>query len=147
MHNFGTCEKRTAAQWQNPIFPVSKHVFFFGSRHCAAVLQMQVLKLYTDLDLNLLYILILGTYSKFAWKNNFLAFTELLTNRFVSTTKNSMKCVVNWILLRICDRSRNTQPHIKVAWLTGRWLTDRQWLEGWHSSVFLKKNSCNQTWS
>jgi len=25
-------------------------------------------------------------------------FTELLTNRFVSTTKISMKCVVNWII-------------------------------------------------
>jgi len=37
--------------------------------------------------------------------------TELLTNRFVSTTKNSMKCVVNWIPLRTRVRSRNTQPH------------------------------------
>jgi len=24
-----------------------------------------------------------------------------------------MKCVVNWIPLRICVRSRNTQPHLK----------------------------------
>jgi len=40
---------------------------------CAAVLQTQVPKLCTDLDLGLLYILILGTYSKFAWENNFLA--------------------------------------------------------------------------
>jgi len=92
--------------------------FFFGSRHCVAVLQTQVPKLYTDLDLSLLYILILGTYRKFAQKNNFLAlgvcfpqpwssaarrscvkitFTVLPPNRFVSTTKNSMKCVVNWI--------------------------------------------------
>ena len=28
MHNFGTCAWRTEAQWQNPIFPASKHVFF-----------------------------------------------------------------------------------------------------------------------
>ena len=28
VHNFGTCVWRTAAQWQNPIFPASKHVFF-----------------------------------------------------------------------------------------------------------------------
>jgi len=45
--------------------------FFLGSRHCAAVLQTQVPKLCTDLDLSLFYILILGTYSKFARKNNF----------------------------------------------------------------------------
>jgi len=44
-----------------------------GSCHCAAVLQTQVPKLCTDLDLSLLYILISGTYSKFAQKNNFLA--------------------------------------------------------------------------
>jgi len=56
--------------------------FFYESRHCAAVLQTQVPKLCTDLDLgllctdldlSLLYILIFGTYSKFARKNNFLA--------------------------------------------------------------------------
>jgi len=44
-----------------------------GICHCAAVLQMQVPKLCTDLDLRLLYILILGTYSKFARKNIFLS--------------------------------------------------------------------------
>jgi len=43
------------------------------SSDCAAVLQTQVPKLCTALDLSLLYILILGTYSKFARKNNFLA--------------------------------------------------------------------------
>ena len=41
--------------------------------HCASVIQEQVPKLGTDLDLSLLYILILGTYSKFARKINFLA--------------------------------------------------------------------------
>jgi len=44
-----------------------------GFCHCAAVLQAQVLKLCTDLDLSLLYNLISGTYSKFARKINFLA--------------------------------------------------------------------------
>ena len=44
-----------------------------GFCHCAAVLQTQVLKLCTDLDLGPFYILILGTYSKFARENNFLA--------------------------------------------------------------------------
>jgi len=98
--------------------------------HCAAVLQTQVPKLCTDLDLSLLYILILGTYSKFARKNKFpiarrllsaallerwpqvcrvkITFTKLPTNRFVSTTKLSMKYVVNWIPLGIRVRSRNT---------------------------------------
>jgi len=73
VHNFGTCEKRTAAQWQNSIFLASKYVFFLGFCHCAAVLFSQVPKLCTDLDLDLLYILILETYSKFAREKKFLA--------------------------------------------------------------------------
>jgi len=47
--------------------------FFPGSRHCAAVLQTQVPKLCTDLDLSLFYFLIFRSYSKFARKNNYLA--------------------------------------------------------------------------
>jgi len=54
-------------------FFLRRKCFFFGSRHCASVLQMQVPKLCTDLDFSLLHILILGTYSKFTRKNNFLA--------------------------------------------------------------------------
>jgi len=42
-----------------------------------------------------------------------ITFTKLPTNCFVSTTKFSMKCVVNWIPLRIRVRSRNTQPYLK----------------------------------
>ena len=109
-----------------------------GFRRCASVLQTQVPKLCTALDLSLLYILILGTYSTFARKNNFLALgvycpaaplerrpqvcrvkitcTKLPTNRFVSTTKISMKYVVNWIPLRIRVRSRYTQPHLNVSY-------------------------------
>ena len=41
---------------------------FAGSHQCVAVLQTQVPKLCTDLDLSLLYILISGTYSNFARK-------------------------------------------------------------------------------
>jgi len=41
--------------------------------HSAAVLQTQVPKFYTELDLSPLYILISGTHSKFARKINFLA--------------------------------------------------------------------------
>jgi len=41
-----------------------------------------------------------------------IAVTLLLTNRFVSTTTNSTKCLVNCIPSRIRVRSRNTQPHL-----------------------------------
>jgi len=44
-----------------------------GFCHCAVVLQAQVPKLCTDLDLSLLYSLMLGTHSKFARKIKFLA--------------------------------------------------------------------------
>jgi len=121
-----------AKSWKKTCFDVGK----LGFCHCASVLQTQVPKLCTTLDLGLLYILIFGTYSKFARKNNFLAlgvcfphlcssrrwpqdyrvkitFRKLPANRFVSTTKRSMKYVVNWIPLRIRVRSRNTQPHLK----------------------------------
>ena len=47
--------------------------YFFGSRHYAAVLFSQVPNKCTDLDLSIFYILISGTYSKFARKNNLLA--------------------------------------------------------------------------
>jgi len=74
MHFLGTCEKRTAAKCEIPIFFCGQNTFFFRSRHCAAVLSFsQVPKKCTDLDLGLLYILILGTYSKFTRKINFLA--------------------------------------------------------------------------
>jgi len=42
-----------------------------------------------------------------------ITFKELRTNRFVCTTKKLMKCVVNWIPLRIRVHSRNTQPQLK----------------------------------
>ena len=44
-----------------------------GFCHCNLDLEAQEQKLCTDLDLSLLYIFILGTYSKFARKINFLA--------------------------------------------------------------------------
>ena len=46
-----------------------------------------------------------------------ITFTLLPTNCFVSTTTNSMKCIVNWIPLRIRVRLRNTQPHLK-KWIS-----------------------------
>ena len=54
-------------------FFLRRNTFFFGFCHCAAVQHTQVPKLGTDLDLSLLYILMLRTYRKFARENNFLA--------------------------------------------------------------------------
>ena len=46
-----------------------------------------------------------------------ITFTKLPTNHFVSTTKNSIKFVVNLIPLRIRVRSRNTQnPTLQALW-------------------------------
>ena len=49
------------------------NTFWIGSRHRAAAFFLQVAKLCTHLDRTLLYIFILGTYSKFAWENKMLA--------------------------------------------------------------------------
>ena len=65
VHNFRTCAWRTAAQWQNSMFPASKHVFSPEVTTALRFSKLQVPKLCTDLDLSLLYILILGTYTKF----------------------------------------------------------------------------------
>jgi len=72
VHNFGTCVWRTAAQWRLPeekVFGHNKNRIL-PLRWSFLVLQ---LKLCTDIDLILLYVLILGTYSKCARKNNFPA--------------------------------------------------------------------------
>ena len=109
--------------------------FFPPFWHCATVLFSQVPKKCTDLEFSLLYILTLGTYSKYTRKNNFLALSVCFLQpcssagrKFVRldhvyktanqsfrfhNKKNSMKCVVYWIPLRIRVRSRNTQSHLK----------------------------------
>ena len=136
--NFGICVWRTAAQWQNPRKKTCFDVGKIGFCHCAAVLKTQEPKRCTDLDFGLLYILVLETYSKFARKKKFPSARRLLSaallerwpqvcrvkitctklpttrNSFVSTTKTSIKWVVNWIPLRIRVRSRNTQPQFDV---------------------------------
>ena len=87
----------------------------------------------------LIPILVSGIYSKIACDNEMVAcrarcllpaampehcphvccvkimFGLLLTNSFVSTTMNSIKCLVNWIPQKIRVRSRNTQPYLKVV--------------------------------
>jgi len=104
--------------------------FFSGSRYCAAVLFAQLPLKCKDLDFVFLNILKMGTYSKCARECNFqnyfarrslpadvlepwpqvcriqITFTLPPTDRFVSATMNSMKCLVNWIPLRICVRGK-----------------------------------------
>jgi len=110
----------------------------------------QVPKKCAHLDPNLLYILILGTYSKFARENNFpapvfafrspaRALAAVLPHQdhvhsttdesFCFHTKKSMKCVVNWIPMRIRVRLTNTQPHLNVELGVSQTNADSQWNE------------------
>jgi len=73
VHNFGPCAWRTNARWQKSGKKTCFDAGKIGFCHCALVLEAQGPKLCTGIDLSLLYILILGTYSKFARKINFLA--------------------------------------------------------------------------
>jgi len=88
-----------------------------GMWHFAVILFSQVSKKCKDLNLSLLYILILGTYSKFARKNNFQALGVCFsqpcssagrrfaasrsrsqkTNSFVSTKIDEMHCKLDSI--------------------------------------------------
>ena len=63
LHFWFAFVQRTAAQTEFWFVLRAKHVFFFGSRHCTAVLVTQVPKTCTDLDLRLHYIFILAPYS------------------------------------------------------------------------------------
>ena len=98
---------------------------FVGICHCTVSFCLQVLMSCTNLHPILPYILILETCGRFALENKMLALGVCLlqpcssdclpTNRFVSTTTNSMKCLLNWIPLRIRVRSRNIQFNLKVT--------------------------------
>ena len=109
---------------------------FVGSWHDAAVFFLQVPKSCTDTDLILLYILILGTYSKFDRNKKKasarcliavaihklllqagcvkISFGWLPNNWFVSTKTKSMKCFVNWIPLKPHVCLDQTQSCLKV---------------------------------
>jgi len=78
VHNFGTCRNNTATQCQLLIQKTCLAAKFVGSRHCAAAFFWPVLKSCTGLDQTLLYILILGTYTKFVW---YLAFASRSPSR------------------------------------------------------------------
>jgi len=108
------------SEFANLRFFLGETRFVIGCLHCAAVLFSRVPKKRSHLNVSLLYILILRTYSKFAHKKissawcfpfrrhagalaaclphqDHVYFTT--KNCFVSTTMNSMKCLVNWIPL------------------------------------------------
>ena len=95
----------------------AKHIFFLKC-HCTSAIFSQEPKKRTDLDLSLLYILMLSTNGKFTRENNFLTPSvcfrssaralaaglprqdhvyKLLTNHFISRTKkiDEMRCKVD----------------------------------------------------
>jgi len=123
----------------NSDFFWKRNTFFPGSRHCAAPVSQKC----SDLDLNNLYILVLGIANSlgkmifcrpaFAFRSPARALAAGLprqnhvyrtTNEsFFCTSKNLMNsgCVVNWIPLRICVRSRNTPtPKLKCQPIRSR---------------------------
>jgi len=83
----------------NSDFSCGRNTFFFGSRHCTVILFSQVCKKCTDLDLGLIYILILGTYNKFARKNDFLSFGVCFPQSCLSAGRRfaaSRSCLRNY---------------------------------------------------
>jgi len=125
-------QKNAAARWRLRFQKKRVATRSVGRCQHALALFLQVPNLCTDLDRTLLYILIVGTYSKFVWNIKTLvgvcfsslprALTVCLPRQDhvwittdqmdVSSRTNSMKCPANWNLLRIRVRARNTQPHL-----------------------------------
>jgi len=129
-----------------------------GIWHGAVVLFSQVPKKCTDPE---------------RWSQNCgvkITFTVLLTIRFVSTTKKSRKCVVNWIPLRIRVRSRNTNPYLEVGlsicWqdVDSQWNPDykafhwisfcgNEWIVQWYYCdydphvMYMRETAGDHTWS
>jgi len=124
VHNFGTCVWRTTTQWR---LLEKKRVSTQEKSQCviAAGPRSQ-----SSLHFDIRNIQQIRPEKQFPIARRLLSaallerwphvcrvkimFTKLPTNLFVSTTKLSMKCAVNWIPLRIRVRSRNTQPHLKA---------------------------------
>ena len=113
-----------------------RNTFFCGSLHCAAVFFSQVSKLCTDLDLSLLYILRLGTYSKFTRKNNFIALgvwcpqpCSCAGRRFAAKRSRYSTTNESFRYLPTNPTSNNTTSHMGLRrdhtrpwtqWLSGR---------------------------
>jgi len=139
VHNFGTYVWSAAAQWQNPKKKTCFDVGKIGFCLCAAVLRTQVPTLSTSLDLGLLYILISGTYSKFARKNIFLSlgvcFPQLRSSagrrfaasrrsrvqyyneafRFHNKNFDEIRCKLDSTENPLSfEKYSNTQPHLEV---------------------------------
>jgi len=89
---------------------------FVGSRHCASAFFLQVPEKRTDIDFTLLYILILGRYSRSHARvlAAGLPHQDHVWITTVSTKTNSMNFFVNWISLEFRVRSRNTKnPNLR----------------------------------
>ena len=133
MHNFGTCKKNADAGWRLPItkrdwpqicrnLPMRRGILFVRT----AVVRRPPSDSHLHFDITNIWQICTQKQNASAWRLHpadmfeccpkvchiKITFTSLLTNCFVSTTPNSIKSLVNWILLRICVRSKNTQPHL-----------------------------------
>ena len=136
MFFLGTCEKRITAQWRLPkknVFrPQEKSKFGIAERFSfckysnSAQTKISVCSIfwYWEHMANSLVILLLIAERLLPvdilerWPQVCcvkITFTLLQTNRFVSTKTNLMKCLVNWIPMRIYVPSRNTQPHLRSS--------------------------------
>jgi len=136
VHFLGTCKKRTAAQYLIPFFPAGAKRFFRKSPLCSGSLLASTKKVHRPrsqppllFDIGNMWQIRSEKYFSSArrllspallerWPQVCrvkITFTVLLTNSFVSTTKKSTKCVVNWIPPRMRVRSRNTQPCLNLS--------------------------------
>ena len=139
VHNFGTCKKNASAKYRLPTNFAAKHVLepevdrklalrsripfaSTGGVHKSGshsllrfdsqnIYQIRREKINASAR-RLLAAALLERYPQLCRIK--IMFTLLPINRFVSTTTNSMKRLVNWIPLKIRVRSRNTPPHLTL---------------------------------
>jgi len=146
VHFLGTCEKRTAAQCQIPIFSAGETRFFRKSPLRSGSLFASTQKVHRPRSQSLLHLdirdiwqirsekyvssarrllsaALLERWPQVCRVKLEITFTVLPMNRSVSTAKKSIKCVVNWILLRIHVRVKNKK--IKVPNPTSKLVSPR----------------------
>ena len=77
---------------ENPCLAAGK----IGIFHCAAVFHTRVPNQFTDLDPSLLYILVTGTYTTFAWEKSFLALGVCLLHLSAGCTFSALRSRLNY---------------------------------------------------